>query len=344
MSNEVPLISVLMPVYNGEKYLAEAIDSILKQTFKNFEFIIINDGSSDNTEDIILSYNDPRIVYIKNEKNLRIIKTLNKGIDLAKGKYIARMDADDISMPSRFERQVEVFRQDDAIDIVNCQYLLLNENGKSFRKNKTNILVNSEAIKYISIFQTMIGHPTVMVKAELIKLFKYKDSIDVEHIEDFELWNRLFENGSHCHTINENLLFYRVNPTSINNTKGMEQNLRINKVTQTILKNQYNLQLDEEALKLLQGDFKICSFSLLNKMDVFLSGFFLIIKKKHLVSDKGFNDMRMWQKHKIFTVCIKSLSKVNFVNKVGIMLFLLTKILWLKDPLWRSKLKKIAYD
>lgn len=114
-----PLISVLMPAYNAEKYIKEAIESILNQTFSNFEFIIIDDGSIDATEEIIKSFKDSRIVYIKNEKNLGLIKTLNKGISIARGEFIARMDSDDISMPQRFELQLDVFKKYKGVDIVN---------------------------------------------------------------------------------------------------------------------------------------------------------------------------------------------------------------------------------
>jgi glycosyltransferase involved in cell wall biosynthesis len=99
-------ISVLMPVYNAEKYLKESICSILNQTYGDFEFLIINDGSTDKSEEIILSFKDERIVYHKNESNIKLIATLNKGIALARGKYIARMDADDISLPDRLLHQV----------------------------------------------------------------------------------------------------------------------------------------------------------------------------------------------------------------------------------------------
>ena len=92
-----------MPAYNAARFLRVAIDSILCQTFTDFELIIINDGSTDNTEEIIRSYTDPRIVYIKNEINLKLIKTLNKGIDAAKGEFIARMDSDDQARPTLFE-------------------------------------------------------------------------------------------------------------------------------------------------------------------------------------------------------------------------------------------------
>ena len=102
-----PMVTVLMAVYNGEKFLKEAMESILTQTFTDFEFLIINDGSTDNSVKIIEEFNDPRIRLIHNEKNLKLIASLNKGISLAKGKYIARMDCDDISMPYRLEKEVD---------------------------------------------------------------------------------------------------------------------------------------------------------------------------------------------------------------------------------------------
>ena len=103
---EAPMISVLMSVYNAEEFLHEAIDSVLAQTYTNFEFIIIEDASTDKSQRIISSYEDPRITLIQNLSNLGLPRSLNKGINLAKGKYIARMDADDISLPERFEKQL----------------------------------------------------------------------------------------------------------------------------------------------------------------------------------------------------------------------------------------------
>ncbi len=101
----VPLISVILPVYNSEAYIRESIDSILNQSYSNFEFLILNDGSSDNSEEIILSYKDPRIKYHKHP-NCGLAGTLNKGLELSKGELIARQDQDDISLPQRFEKQV----------------------------------------------------------------------------------------------------------------------------------------------------------------------------------------------------------------------------------------------
>src|SRR4051812_30773328 len=129
-----PKISVVMPVLNGEKYLREATESILNQTFKDFEFIIINDGSTDRTEEIIQSFADPRIVYIKNEKNVGLSRVFNQGIRAAQGTYIARMDADDISLLHRFEKELEYLENNPKIDIVGSAMMIIDAEGKKVRK------------------------------------------------------------------------------------------------------------------------------------------------------------------------------------------------------------------
>jgi glycosyltransferase involved in cell wall biosynthesis len=106
-NNDYVKISILMPVYNGEKYLREAIDSILNQTFTDFEFLIVDDGSTDNSVEIINSYQNSRINLVKNDKNEGLVYTLNRGLSLAKGEYIARMDCDDISLPERLKKQID---------------------------------------------------------------------------------------------------------------------------------------------------------------------------------------------------------------------------------------------
>ena len=114
-----PLVSVLIPVYNTKyRYLREAIESILNQTYGNFELLIINDASCDNAEDVILSYKDERIKYYKNETNLKLIATLNKGIELSKGKYIARLDADDYCTPDRLEKQVKYMEEHPDTEVI----------------------------------------------------------------------------------------------------------------------------------------------------------------------------------------------------------------------------------
>ncbi len=144
-----PEISIVLPAYNCESFLKEAIESLLNQTFKDFELIIINDGSTDKTEDVIKNFSDPRIIYKKNEKNSGLVYTLNKGIDIAKGKYIARMDGDDISLPARLEKQKEILDEYPDIAVAASTITFINEKNESegnwLLDRKTIIRLRSES-------------------------------------------------------------------------------------------------------------------------------------------------------------------------------------------------------
>ena len=129
MNSHRPKISVLMPVYNGVQFLDRSIKSILSQTFYNFEYIIINDGSTDGSLKIINSYKDSRIKIINYSKNMGITFALNNGLNIAKGDYIARQDQDDISLPNRFMLQIEYLENND-IDLVDTNFIFIDENDK----------------------------------------------------------------------------------------------------------------------------------------------------------------------------------------------------------------------
>jgi glycosyltransferase involved in cell wall biosynthesis len=131
-----PKVTVLMSVYNGEEHLREAIDSILNQTYKNFEFLIIDDGSTDGSVNIIRSYLDPRIRLIKNKKNIGITRSLNKGLKLARGEYIARMDDDDIAFPERLEKQVRFLNEHVNVGLVGGSDITINGVGDEIRFRK----------------------------------------------------------------------------------------------------------------------------------------------------------------------------------------------------------------
>lgn len=210
-----PTISVILPAYNAERFLREAIDSILKQTFCDFELIVLNDGSTDRTEEIILSYTDPRIRYIKNDTNLKLIKTLNKGIDLARGKYIARMDADDISLPNRFEKEVAYLEGRPDVAVVSCFPYNMNMEGKLLGKSSYFCVTRPLPCKFVSMFEPSICHPICMFRADAIKSYKYNDSEEYLHIEAYELWNRMFHTGAKGGMIPEFLLYYRDNTSSV---------------------------------------------------------------------------------------------------------------------------------
>lgn len=222
--NKVPLISVIMPVYNGERFLNQAIDSVLRQTIADFELIIINDGSTDSTEEIILSYHDDRIRYVKNERNLKLIKTLNKGLKLAEGKYISRMDADDVADRYLFESQIKAFQDDETVGIANiCTYDLA-EAGDKYRKSSKPIIFHSPILKYVISFENQITHPGIMVKADLMKRYGYKDDGTVNNFEDLDLWNRMLWDGVKCVTLRKRLLYYRINSAGVTRKAGSSRN------------------------------------------------------------------------------------------------------------------------
>lgn len=183
MSHDNPLVTVLMPVYNGEKFVDEAIKSILNQSYQNFEFLIINDGSTDKTEDIILSYQDERIRYIKNEQNLRLIATLNKGLDLSRGKYIARMDADDISLPDRLEDQVSYLEHNVLVGLLGTWVKTIGQPTE----NEVTFKQGDDSIRLELLFHNYFHHPTVMIRASVIRENKLHYP-DVLHAEDYALW------------------------------------------------------------------------------------------------------------------------------------------------------------
>lgn len=203
------MVSVIMSVYNAEEYLAEAIESILLQTFEDFEFIIVDDKSRDNSLNIIKKYNqkDGRIKLIKNKQNLGLTRSLNKGLSIAKYKYIARMDADDISMSDRFEKQVEFLEGNKNIDILGSYAYDINSKNKIIGERRVP-LNHSNIIEMLPILSPLI-HPSVMVrKISLDKINGYNEKYRTS--QDYELWFRAASKGLKFHNLPEYLLKYRM--------------------------------------------------------------------------------------------------------------------------------------
>lgn len=183
-----PAITVLMPTYNGAKLLKPTIDSILNQTFADFEFLIINDYSPDTpeTDAIIEQYNDPRIKYIHNEKNLGISGSSNRGIELAQGKYIARQDHDDISLPTRLEEQYEYMEANPEIGICGT---FMKSFGEGLLKNKvTTYPKDSDDIKAALFSRCSILHPASMMKKELFDKHEIQYDTSYKTANDVKLW------------------------------------------------------------------------------------------------------------------------------------------------------------
>lgn len=213
--NNNPVISVVMSVYNGEKYLDEAIESILNQTYKDFEFIIINDGSTDKSLEIIKKYEnqDERVVLISRE-NRGLITSLNEGIEKAKGKYIARMDADDISLPQRFEKQVEFMKKNLDVGVCGSWVEVFGENRKDTLWKMQSI---DEELKPRLLFSVTFAHPSVMMRKELLEKYGLKYKEQYKHAEDYKFWLD-FSKHTKFANIPKKLFRYRYLETSVSRT------------------------------------------------------------------------------------------------------------------------------
>ncbi len=185
----LPQVSVVMPVYNGEKYLREAIESILDQSYKNIELVIINDGSSDSSKSIILSYKDPRILYLENKINSGIVYTRNKGLGSANGKYIATLDCDDIAFPDRIERQVYFLEKNADYGMCGSFYNIMDGDGNSGKKIQMPT-GNRDILTYL-LLGNCFCNSTVMIRSEIARELRYKENFYLA--EDYELWLRISE-------------------------------------------------------------------------------------------------------------------------------------------------------
>ncbi|MGN7760307.1 glycosyltransferase family 2 protein [Paenibacillus sp. 22594] len=208
-------ISVLMPVFNMAPYIEESICSILTQTYTDFELLIIDDGSTDGTLDIIRKFDDRRIKLITHSSNVGLIETLNQGIDLCTGEYIARMDGDDIALPHRFERQVNFMDAHQDCGVCGSQVYLLG------RDTVTTKPLHHEEIRCWQLFHCTIVHPTVMIRKSVLKDHGIM-YLNFVHAEDYEIWNRL---SAVTQVVNlpEVLLMYRQHSNQISNVHQQVQ-------------------------------------------------------------------------------------------------------------------------
>ncbi len=226
-TNLIPKVTVLMPVYNAALFLREAIESILSQSFRDFELLIINDGSTDNSIQIIESFSDLRIKVVNNEQNLGVIKSRNKGLVLARGEYIANMDADDISLSSRLEKQVQFLDRHPEVVVLATKLTLIDEEGKGqgYWKDDYNC-TTIEQIKQTLPVINCIGQPTVMMRNDIVKKIRYNEKF--LHNEDWGLWLNILSNGHVIAKLEETLVNYRIHTnssTSQANSKGVGEKI-----------------------------------------------------------------------------------------------------------------------
>jgi glycosyltransferase involved in cell wall biosynthesis len=211
-------VSVIITVFNGERYIAQSIESILNQTFRNFELIVINDGSTDQTLDILQKYKRLKVI---SQPNKGISKSVNIGLKAAQGKYIARFDADDICYPKRLAKQVAFLEQNPEIGLVGSFATIIDSRGNKWGCQK--MPISDKEIRWVSLFKSPFIQPSMMIRrSEISNLIEVYDPNFIV-AEDYDLWIRLLENTKAAN-IPEPLIYYRVHSESISDQKNQSEN------------------------------------------------------------------------------------------------------------------------
>lgn len=235
-----PKVSVLMPVYNAEKYLDEAVGSVLKQTLTDFEIVVIDDGSIDHSIAILEEYRDPRIRIFRNEKNIGVARTVNRGLELCQGEYIARMDADDISLPDRLARQCQFLVENPQISMVGTDILRIDNFGNPLVEQFKNPH-SWGAIKWHLLINNCLAHPTIMTRRDF---FRTAGIYEMTTAEDYGLWLRAAEKGLKFANLPEVLVKYRVHGGSVSAIKNNALLLSSAELLQQYARTRVGFELD----------------------------------------------------------------------------------------------------
>lgn len=186
-----PAVTVLMPVYNGERYVGAAVESVLRQTWDDFEFVVIDDGSEDRTREVVGSFDDARIRFVKNDVNVGLTKSLNRGLALSRGEFVARQDADDLSHPARLAEQVAFLREHTDVALVGTQARVVDERGRVLRRPGWRRATGDAAIRFQLMFDNAFIHSSVIFRRAVVRdeFGGYDEGFGTG--QDFELWSRV---------------------------------------------------------------------------------------------------------------------------------------------------------
>ncbi len=239
----LPLVSVVMAVHNSEKYLREAIESILNQSYTHLELIVIDDGSTDSSKNIIRSFTDPRVRFLENEFNSGIVFTRNKGVEAACGEYIATLDSDDIALPGRLEKQADFLNRNPDHALCGTFYRTIDQNGRFLKKicYPTN---NQDIVTFLTLGNCFCNS-TIMVRRALAKELKYRDVFYIG--EDYDMWCRISQRAKVANLP----IFgasYRVHETSITVQKAPDMFALVKRINQQIL-NDLQIEFSEKELE-----------------------------------------------------------------------------------------------
>lgn len=225
----IPIVTVLLPVYNAGEYLQESVESVLSQTYTSFELLILDDGSTDGCTDFLVHIADERIRLIKRTHNY--IATLNYGLSIARGKYIARMDADDRMYPTRLAEQVKILDENPEIAI--CSSYMQQMGGSDIYNSGLEGTLSDFA--HILLLGNFISHPTVMVRTGYLRENGLKYRHRYIYAEDYKLWSEIACCGGKLHIIPKPLLEYRVSPNQVSRVYNTVQTETANKIRNRLL-------------------------------------------------------------------------------------------------------------
>lgn len=309
------LISVIMTNYNTSyEYLREAIESILSQTYSNFEFIIVDDASTDNSLSIIESYNDDRIRIIKNENNIGLTKSLNKALEYANGEFVARMDADDISLPERFERQVEFLRTNPDVIVCGTWVKFIGKWKELGYSNETicRSIPDRETYRIMLLFGNYpnIVHPTAMFRNEYLieNCIKYDEKF--KYAQDYKMWVKCSEFGE-CANVPELLFEYRVHNNAISTSKkGIQEECALGIIREQT--ENLGIKISDENMKYIRGLFSVRKNYDLN-IKFWIEQIIKANKKTKVYNEKKLKSM-LWKKWAETTYF--ELYKTNYAGKI----------------------------
>ncbi|MBC7429403.1 MAG: glycosyltransferase [Bacteriovorax sp.] len=246
-----PLVSFVIPSYNSGKFLRQTLESCLNQTYPNLEILVINDGSTDNTDEILEEYkNIKNLHHIKNEKNEGIIYTLNRGMKLARGEFIARMDGDDICLPDRVQAQVDFLRSHPDIDVLGTDIMIIDQDNKRMGKPRE-VLASEAEVEWSMISSCPVFHPTVMLRKNLLTQEPFSEAayfVSDKIAEDLGLWGRVLLAGKKIAVLNKPFLLYRKHGGSLTSGYATKQIDMAVSIVSNFSQEKWNIEISEAFL------------------------------------------------------------------------------------------------
>jgi glycosyltransferase involved in cell wall biosynthesis len=320
------LVSVVFPFYNEEKYIGTAIESIINQSYKHLEILMINDGSTDRTPEIVNSYaeKDSRIKVINIPINKGLINSLNTGIAAATGEYIARMDADDISAPDRIEKTMNAFNENPEIELICAANCMINVDGKVLIC-KVPKATSVKAIKFVAFFVTPVVHGCVMAKSWVFKENPF--NMDYIHSEDYELFSRLCLKGVKMLNLTEPLYFLRLNPGSVSFRYEIIQVSNHGKISMQNIESYFNISLDfflhNVMINRISFDVKpSLAATAFNQLKILKS----VFVQREECKKKEIEEIEHFLIEQKMDILLQSFKYSRMINKIGLLFLMLVNV------------------